>query len=101
MSKKQRAVSKQDILMSIKRNKPCDMELSKSQVEYVVNAFLDEIKDRVNNGNRVVIKDFGTFNKTRFEPRHYTTPTGQKGVAKGKYKLTFSTSYKITELFNK
>jgi len=101
MSKKQRVVSKQDIMMSIKRNNPYDMELTETQIEYVVNAFLNEITERVNNGNRVVIKGFGTFNKTRFKPRYYVTPTKQEGIAEEKYKLTFSTSYKITELFNK
>lgn len=100
MGKKQRAVSKRDIIMSIVRNKPDDIELSHAQIEFVINAFLDEIIKRVCKGDKVVIKFFGTFKKIKCKARKYVTPTGKTGHAASANKMTFTQSVTVANKFN-
>lgn len=95
-----RFVSKGDMIKSIFRDKPDEMDLSYEQIEYVVNSFLDTIVNHIKKGNKVVIKFFGTFNKSHHKARRYVTPTGQTGESAPAEKMIFTQSSIVAKELN-
>jgi nucleoid DNA-binding protein len=67
--------------------------LQKSDVEKIMNAFIDEVKDSFRKGQRVEIHQFGTFFPHKRKAHQVRIPsTGQMHEVKSKIVLKFKSS---------
>jgi DNA-binding protein HU-beta len=84
-----RSVSKQQMVNGIAGR----LEMQKSEVEKVLNAFIDEIKDNFRKGKRIEIHQFGTFFPQKKKARMVRMPYSEKcHKVKAKTFLKFKTS---------
>ncbi|HOP30124.1 MAG TPA: HU family DNA-binding protein [Spirochaetota bacterium] len=71
--------------------------LPKKKVEQIVNLFLENITEEVQNGNDVEIRGFGTFFRLYQEKRNVKSPIAGKTIeVPAKNKISFKAS-KTTE----
>jgi len=84
-----RSISKQHMVDGISGR----LEMSKIDVERVMNAFIDEIKDCFRKGKRVEVHGFGTFFPQKKKARNVVVPsTGKKHEVRARTMLKFKTS---------
>lgn len=73
------------------------LDMQKQDVEKIMNAFIDEIKDRFRKGQRIEIHRFGSFYPHKKRARTVIIPsTGKKHITKAKTVLKFKTSKHIS-----
>ena len=88
-----RSVSKQQMVDGIAGR----LEMQKTDVDKVLNAFIDEIKDSFRKGNRVEIHHFGSFSPQKRKARMVRVPsTGELHEIKARTVLKFKTSKDMT-----
>ena len=88
-----RSVSKQQLVNGVSGR----LEMQKNDVEKVLNAIIDELKDCFRKGERVEIHNFGTFLPQRKKARMVTVPsTKEKHLIKARTILKFKTSKYMT-----
>lgn len=67
--------------------------LKKKDILYIVDNFLDKIKDAVEKGDKVEIRGFGTFYSQKKKPRNVYSPIAKKTIdVPGKETLSFKSS---------
>jgi DNA-binding protein HU-beta len=90
-----RSVSKQQMVNGIAGR----LEMQKSDVDKVLNAFIDELKDNFRKGKRVEIHQFGTFFPQKKKARVVKIPgTGKDHQIGARTSLKFRTSkYMVIE----
>lgn len=93
-------VSRSDIVRAVAANKKGAYVFTQKQVDIVIIAVLNEIIENVCNGNRVIIKGFGSFKMTQRKGRQYVTPLKQTCETSVTNKLVFEPSSRIKKLLN-
>jgi len=74
-------------------------QLSEKDITLVVNFFIEWMTDALANGNRIEIRDFGSFNLHHRLPRNAHNPkTGEKVTTIAKYSPHFKPGKKLREL---
>ncbi len=54
--------------------------IKKKEVLYIINNFLDSIKECIRNGDKVELRGFGTFNRVDRKERKIYSPIAKKEI---------------------
>lgn len=66
---------------------------TKKDTSLIINTFLEEVKDDILAGNKVVISNFGTFYKKEVEPFKLFNPqTGEEMLVEDMIRIYFTSS---------
>ncbi len=92
---------KKDIIEYVKRVAGKDDIESDMQAKRLVDAVFDSIVEFVCDGDTMVIKGFGTFKRVTRSARDYKTPQGKIVHAKSIDRLSFHSSGRTSDYFDK
>ena len=70
-----------------------EFDLSKTKSKQITEFLINEIKNQVGSGNKVVLKGFGTFEKRKVNAKSYQSKFGKVNI-KEHYKLGFKSKVK-------
>ena len=93
-------MSKTDIIKKLKEKHP---ELSQSELEKVLEVFSTSIERTLKNGQKVEIRDFGTFFIKKLKEKYSSRnpKTGELIYVPEKNKVRFKPSKKLKDFVNK
>lgn len=91
-------MKKKDIVEAIYQNN----DYYRQDVEQVVNQVFEILAYGLENEDKVMISNFGTFEKVKQEDYHGVHPiTGERQLVKGGYRIRFTSSKHLKEMINK
>lgn len=91
-------MNKKDIIEAIYQNST----YKKQDVEDIVNQVFDQICNGIIEDGKVMINNFGTFEKVAIKPHYGVHPiTGEKLAINSSYRIYFSASNKLKTLIKK
>lgn len=91
-------MKKKDIVNAIFQNS----DYYKQDIENVVDQVFELLAEGLENENKVMISNFGTFEKVMQEDYYGVHPiTGERQLIKGGYRVRFTSSKKLKDQINK
>jgi DNA-binding protein HU-beta len=91
-------MNKQDIISDVAKRTAG----TKKEAESYIEAFIDSITDSLANGNKVVLRNFGTFDILKTKERRGVNPqTGESIMIPAKIKPKFTAGTGLREVVNK
>ena len=88
-------MQKKDVVAKI----AADTGITKKEATVAYNSFIEAVCEGLVGGDRVTLRNFGTFDTKWVEPRRmaYTFPTGEPMDVPGYYKVSFKASKVLKE----